>query len=237
MRKSFVIFLALTLAIPLTFATAFAGNGAPSGAHYNLNLLGKDKCPGDDLIGANRHTIMVLLNFSDPDANNTLGDNLGNYATLDKKNKIFLAPGTDFQVTDGNACDGNGARFTLPADIATAWTIWVRELGKPGGTGDIALCGVDDSGTPVDTADDEVVCSTDQVLLMRNKGKSTFRNVTRQLTTIDYQILAGYDGIDNPIYVQDSATLFDADFYQYLWDYDNNGLRLIQLRFYPAPVQ
>jgi hypothetical protein len=26
--------------------------------------------------------------------------------------------------------------------------------------------------------------------------------------------------------------LFEDDFFQYFWDYDNNGLRLAQLRFY-----
>lgn len=234
MRKLFLFSMVFALTLTMGFGIALAGNGAPKGTHYNLNLLGKDNCPGDDLTGSNRHTIMVLLNFSDQDADNILGDDPGNYVTLDKRNKIFLAPGTDFQVTDGNACDRNGAGFTLPANVATAWTIWVRELGKPGGTGDIALCGVSDSGT-ADPSDDEVVCSTDQVLLVRDTGKSTFRNVTRQLTTIDYQILVGYEADGTtPIYVQDSAILFDSDFYQYLWDYDNNGLRLVQLRFYPV---
>ena len=28
--------------------------------------------------------------------------------------------------------------------------------------------------------------------------------------------------------------IFDSTFYQYFWDYDNHGLRLVQLRFYPV---
>ncbi len=235
MKKSMLVIFAIVISLPLTFSMALAGNGAPSGPHYNLNLLGKDNCPGGDMIGSDRHTIFVKLNFSDADANNILGDNPGNYVTLDKTNKIFLSSGTDFQVTDGNACNKGGAAFTLPANIATAWNIWIRELGKPGGTGDIVLCGVTAGADGIaGTADDEIVCSTNQVLLVRNTGKSTFRNVTQQLTTIEYQIITGYDANGNPIYVQDTATLFDSDFYQYLWDYDNNGLRLVQLRFYPA---
>ena len=31
-----------------------------------------------------------------------------------------------------------------------------------------------------------------------------------------------------------TINLFDPMLYQYFWDYDNNGLRLVQLRFYPA---
>jgi hypothetical protein len=29
--------------------------------------------------------------------------------------------------------------------------------------------------------------------------------------------------------------IFDSAFYQYFWDFDYNGLRLVQLRFYPLP--
>src|SRR6266436_9639793 len=90
-------------------AAAFAtGNGAPSGSHYNLNILGKDQCAGDDLTGSDRHTIQVLLNFTDnPDG--TLA------SSLDKRNKIFLVPSTDgdFHVLDRNACNANGALFAL----------------------------------------------------------------------------------------------------------------------------
>ena len=36
---------------------AFAtGNGAPSGSHYNLNIIGKENCSPADLTGSNRHT-------------------------------------------------------------------------------------------------------------------------------------------------------------------------------------
>ena len=59
------------------------------------------------------------------------------------------------------------------------------------------------------------------------------RQITRELTTLEYLILTGYDINGDPIYVADTAVLFDSDFYQYFWDYDNNGLRLVQLRFYP----
>ena len=194
-----------------------------SGTHFNLNLLGKNTCPGDDLVGTNRHTIMVLLNLYDsPEPDPIPGNPDVFFAGLDKRNKIFLAPGEDFQVVDGNACDGDGAKFTLPSNIATNWDIYVRELGKPGGTGEITTCAVD-------PATQEVVCSVSSVELARKGARPLWKKVTEDLTTIDYYILE-----DDGTLTDASVNLFHEAFENYFWDYDNNGLRLVQLRFYPA---
>jgi len=230
----------LVLAVVLGFVTPLLAQDPIklSGTHYNLNLLGKNNCPGDDMIGSNRHTIFVQLQYEDADMDPILGDDPGNIVWLDthKTNKIFLAPGEDFQVTDGNACDKGGAAFTLPSNVATEWLVYVRELGKPGGTGDIVTCGIADTGVVGDTSDDEIVCSMVNVPLERNKGKSVWRNVTTELTTITYQIPI-IDEFGNVTgYVTQTANLFESVFYQYFWDYDNNGLRLVQLRFYPNPA-
>jgi hypothetical protein len=221
--------IALALAAP---AAAQTGNGAPNGNHYNLNILGKDNCAGDDLTGSNRHTIQVLLNFDD-------GDNTGQvFSALDRRNKILLTEG-DFQVLDGNACDGDGARFQLPANPFTcesdtscedpefqAYTVWSRALAKPGGSATMTTCTTDVGADGVlGTVDDTVLCSTEHVLLVRSTGKSRFENVTKQLTTVYVDI----DGDGD----QDRLGIFDDDLRSYFWDYDNRGLRLTQLRFYP----
>src|SRR5437867_7550236 len=174
--------LGLALAAP-AFAT---GNGAPSGSHYNLNIIGHNNCPGDDLKGTNRHVIDVFLNFHDGSQNGQTA------TTLDKTNKIFLAQG-DFQVLDGNACDGDGAKFQLPANPFSCpaddpaclntdptfqnYTVWVRALGTPGGHATITTC-------ENDLTTLEIVCSMENVLLVRNTGKSRFTNVTKELTTV-----------------------------------------------------
>ena len=31
--------------------------------------------------------------------------------------------------------------------------------------------------------------------------------------------------------------IFDPLLYSYFWDYDNNGLRLVQMRFVPVPAE
>ncbi len=210
----------ITAAIALvacSSAPAFAGNGLDvNGAHYNLNIAGKAACAPVALTGSNRHVIEVLLNFNDGSQNGQAA------ATLDRTNKIFLSPGSDFQVTDGNACDKDGAGFTLPAG---GYSVWARALAKPGngvttGIATITLCAVDTLGT-ADTSDDVIVCNTapDIVSLVRKNGQPVFTNVTKELTTLTIG--------------STTVNLFDAPYYGFFWDYDNNGLRLAQLRFYP----
>ena len=245
-RLTFYLVLSVIVALAGPAYAQLTGNGMPSGAHYNLNILGKDNCPGDELKGGNRHTIFVKLRFTDPDADNILGDDPGNIVTLDRTNKIFLYPG-DFQVLDGNACDGDGAAFQLPPngtlqpgpdgvlytsdDVITGATyeIYLRELGKPGGSGDIRTCGIDEGPDGVaNTNDDEVVCSSENVLMFRDTGKPKARNVTSELTTLVLSVDVDGDTVFETVRIP----IFDPLLYQYFWDYDNNGLRLVQLRFY-----
>ena len=49
--------LIVALAVP---ASAQTGNGAPSGPHYNLNIIGVDKPKTATLTTSDRHTIFVL---------------------------------------------------------------------------------------------------------------------------------------------------------------------------------
>ncbi len=220
LNKQFATISILVAAMGLSLS-AQAGNGAPSGAHYNLNILGKTTCSGDDLKGTSRHNIQVLLNGgqSAADVNGTLALN------VDKKNKIYLIQSYDgsFSVPDGNACDSDGASFKLPAP--GTYDIYARALGKPGGAATMTTCatGSGDDGI-LHTADDEIVCSTENAVLARSTGKSTFANVTSALTTITADI----DGDGNT----ETVGIFDTQLYDYFWNYDNHGLRLAQLRFY-----
>lgn len=223
MRTTRYIALSLLVSALGLALTAQAGNGAPSGAHYNLNITGHNTCAGDDLTGSNRHTIQVLLSGGDraQDIDGTLASD------IDKRNKIYLAQSVDgsFAVLDGNACDGDGAIFQLPAP--GGYEIYARALGKPGGSATMTTCatGAGEDGV-LNTADDEIVCSTENVVLVRTTGKSSFSNVTRELTTI----YADIDG-DGDL---ERVEIFDPALYDYFWNYENRGLRLAQLRFYPV---
>lgn len=199
-----------------------------SGSHYNLNIQGKTNCAGSDLTGSNRHTIQVLLNYHDQNYNGVP------YVDLDRRNKIFLSGGTDFQVLDGNACDSGGAQFQLPYDVATSWKIYARALAKPGGSATMTLCGVDDMGTAT-TADDVIFCNTgdDVVSLKRYTGKPQWQDVTKELTHLNACVDLNNDAVVAADECVD-VNVFDPTLYEYFWDYDNWGLRLTQLRFYPA---
>ncbi len=142
---------------------------------------------------------------------------------------IYLTQGP-FAVCDGNgfdpayACDGTpvasqGAVFQLPCDALTdtctsgtsqAYTIWARALGKPGGQAIVTTCATDLTNT--------VVCSTSSEVLVRGSGKQTFKNVTTALTTINTTL--------------GTISLFQTGFLNFFWQYDNFGLKLLQVRFY-----
>lgn len=250
MRKVFGL-VAVAAVVALCSAPAMAapqgetGNGAPSGSHYSLNIIGHTNCPGDDLKGSNRHVIAVLLNGGD-----AVGDIVGKHpSTISKVNKIYLKEG-DFQVLDGNACDGDGAKFQLPAnpcddgdttdgictdpgannDNFTEYLVYVRALGAPGGSAIITTCATDEGPDfTFGTDDDVIVCSSENVVLVRSTGPSKFTNYTKELTTLVVTIDIDDDGDTELVRVE----LFNPELEDYFWNYDNNGLRLAQLRFYP----
>lgn len=178
------------------------GNGAPNGAHYNLNIIGVSKDKTAAMDDNNGHRIFVKL--------------WG-------KVKIGLAEGDNFQVLDANGTDGNGAKFQLPDpdpdnDSITFYSVWARALGKPGGWSDMMTGFIDSLGNEY--------FSLDTLTMQRTKGGQKFVDVSEQLLTLTVDVDG--DGITEQV------GLFGDSTYQYLWDYDNHGLKLLQLRFYPV---
>src|SRR5438093_7097746 len=85
MRNRIGVMIAIGMTLGVGSAFAQTGNGATSGSHYNLNILGKTDCTPADLTGSDRHTIQVLLN-----GGQSVTDINGMPITvLDKQNKIF----------------------------------------------------------------------------------------------------------------------------------------------------
>jgi hypothetical protein len=223
--------LAIVVATGMVVTPSYADNGAPSGPHYNLNIIGVDKGKTAPMTGSDRHTIFVALGSKD--------------ASIESR--IYLTPG-DFQVCDGNAfdaahaCDGTqvasqGAVFQLPCNTnltstsgeiivpctvgdTASYQIWARGLGKPGGQATITTCATD----PVTN---ELVCSTENALLVRQTGKSWFKNVTNELSSIMADVNG--DGI------LERVSLFAGGLQDFFWQYDNQRLKLAQLRFYFVP--
>jgi hypothetical protein len=183
----------------------YNGNGSPSGSHYTLNILGMDNPKGkteDETSNSNGRRIFVPLNG---------------------KTKILLTEGP-YDVIDYDGTDGT-AIFQLPnpdpdCDGTTDYSVYARGLGG-GGSADITTCA--DPKTPGNDGDD--YCSIGNTVTLsgpKGNGAASFTNVSRQLlyVTGDFG-----DGVKR-------YPLFGDPLYDYYWDYDNNGLRLAQLRFY-----
>jgi hypothetical protein len=235
------------LAIVLAMATliagsaiASAGNGAPQGPHdYQLNIIGTSE-KNADMDGNNGHRIFVHL---------------------EGKSKINLVEGDDFAVIDANGTDREGATFQLPApgydayivgdpgdaDVESGYSVFIRPLGKPGGWASITTCAelVDSTfagllpGPFVRTLmregmEDGTECSVDQantVMLYRDKGKSSFTNETAALTSVVFNVVyTDTSGAEQTVQIR--VPLFDDIMDGEYWEYDNNGLRLAQVRFY-----
>jgi hypothetical protein len=240
--------LPLLLIVATGAITGFAqqhitGNGAPSGAHYDLNIIGVTQGKNPTLTGSDRHTIFVPL-VSDQ---GVLDTDVASGAD------ILLTQGP-FTVCDGNAfdaaydCLGNkisnqGAVFQLPCNtnITTAtgttlvpcpltgavasYTVWGRAAGTPGGSSTITTCATD-------TLTLTVVCSVNSnvAVFTRKSGKPVFSDVTNQLTSIVTP--AGTCNTKTITAGTCTVALFASGFQGFFWDYDNNGNKLLQLRFY-----
>ena len=143
------------------------------------------------------------------------------------KTRINLSEGP-FDVLDANGTDGTAA-FQLPnpdvdGDGTTSYSVYVRALGKPGGHADMQSCYEDSTGTwcAVDFAG-----GVSQIEIERTKGKQTFENVSKDLLYIDYCVTWD-NGVCTDV---DQVPLF-SESVSYFWEYDNQGLKLAQFRFY-----
>lgn len=191
-------------------SVATTGNGAPSGAHYNLNIIGMSKEKNVNMDGDGGNTIFVALGTRDASV----------------RTRIMLeqsASAGEFAVLDKNGTDGT-ASFSLPAP--GTYTIWARALAKPGGSATMTTCATDVTGTVADGD----ICSTENEVFVRGTAKSSFKNVTTSLTTIELDPLAFPDAVT--ACGGTTVDLFDPCLDGYFWQYDNNGLRLLQLRIY-----
>ena len=259
MKKLVVVTLALVMVLalgvtPVIAAQDVTGNGAPSGQHYNLNIIGVQNPKTADMDGSNGHVIFVPL--------------VGK-----AKIELMKAPeGESFAVLDANGTDGP-AIFQLPdpglvpylvgdtegKDTISDYSVFVRPLGKPGGWATITTCADLADSTFAGLLPGNFVkalnragefggyASVEQVgqditLRTTGKDKKGFQNVTAELLTIVFKVEVDLDddGItDDIVYVR--VPIFDDIIDNEYWEYcngnpdDNNpGLKLLQVRFYPV---
>jgi hypothetical protein len=256
MKKLVITSLVIALGIGMGIAMAqydydTTGNGAPK-----AKLLGKL-----NIIGVKKEK---NVNMENKDVGNVIFVGLGRNGQADRT-KIYLTEGDDFAVLDKNGTDGEAA-FMLPdpnldpyliggdmnnVDTESAYTVVVRALGKPGGFADIRTCAdlLDPNFAGLlpnylskaiqnEEVDPNTYCSVEQVpqtFTTRYKGKSEFMNVTAELLTIVFAIeIEVTEGNFEIVYIR--VPIFDDMLDNEYWEYDNQGLKLLQVRFYDVPT-
>lgn len=209
MRRFLIALAAFAATSALSTPLAFAGtgNGLPSGPHFNLNIHGVAN--GQGFSGQNQNDIFVPLNGSC---------------------KIMLNQSFtyDFQVLQPDCVNNPTAEFSLPAPCAispttglctsttTYYSVYAKALGTPGGSSNMTTCGTDPTTN-------EQVCSLNAVMAVRGTGNSKYSNVSSCLLFLT----SPSTGAQTPI--------FSQNYQNYFWQYENDGLRLLQLRFYQVP--
>ena len=219
MKKNVALAAALVFAVMLVLPSLVAavpkedkGNGAPSGPHWNLNIIGvpKDK------------------NMPENNGGGVIFVKLGN-DEVSIRTRINLEEGPNFAVLDKDGTDGSATLQLIdpfPEDVSPGintgeeaiYKIYIRALGKPGGSATITSGFTDELGNDW--------LSLEPITVERTKGQSRFSDQTLKLTTIYVDITP--DGIDNPV----RYNLFGNELWEYFWDYDNSGLKLLQMRIY-----
>jgi len=170
------------------------------------------------------HYTLNLIGVSNPKSTDLSGNGSRIFVPLSGSTKIMLSPG-DFQVLDANGTDGS-ASFQLPNPDptnsgTTTYSVFARALGKPGGSSTQTTCATDPTTG-------ELWCSVYSSVQVRGTGKSTFTNVSKQLLYL-YADINGDGTVER-------YNLFDSALQNYYWQYDNDNLKLLQLRFYQVPT-
>jgi hypothetical protein len=244
MKKLVLGSIVFGLAMMLAYGTVFAGkdlngNGFPTGRHYNLNIIG---VPMDKevptMTGSNRHTIFVPLNSGED---------------VDRQVKIKYvtdpADPDNFRVLDGNATDDDLAIIQVPYEYCDdlnagcydllSFEVYARALGKPGPTTgavvtaecEYTLSVVDPDGTEGLTCEDTLVLGSFEA---RRPGKKPItQDITKIFRATGCLDLGGEVWCDTGDLEFRNIWIFNIPFLEsYMWDYDNNGLKLLQVRFY-----
>jgi hypothetical protein len=232
MRKSIGLNVAvLVIAAVFSIGTAFAGNGAPSGPHWNINIIGHPKggIGGDYSSG---HSIMIpLRNVTGleelvciPDGVTFL-DNSGVTTVTSEPTgaKIYFVPGDHFEIIDRDATDSDGAKIMVPVDSATGdiqFNVYIRVLGKPNTCMNINAYAYD--------LEQNLWFQAGTVSVSRKTGKSTFvraNDLFRVWFCVVDDTNKCADGGAN-------LSVFNDIFDSYFWNILNDGTRLVQVRLY-----
>ncbi len=247
MKKIVITSLIVMMIAGITWALESTDGTKLNGPHYNLNIIGVPKNKTADMKGDNNGGVIFVPLTGKVKINLVEGPD---YAVLDKNGTDgdgallqLPDPGLDPYVVGGDMTD---------VDTMSDYSVFVRPLGKPGGWATITTCAdvVESSLTEFLSAKEIKVlneacelggvASVEQVgseITLRKKGKSSFTNVTAELLTIVLKVEIWLDDGAGGTYLADTVyvrvPIFDDLIENEYWEYDNHGLKLLQVRFYP----
>ena len=221
-----VVGLLATLVVLGGMSADAEANGPAPHPDYLVNIIGVDNAKTNDLDDTDRRTIFV---------------------NLEGLSKINLEESEEFQVLDGNGTDKDGATLGLldpdvdgDGVLDGTYSVHVRALGTPGGSATISTCAeIVDLGLDGELSvknrrsliDPDAYCTLEQydVNLVRNNGRPMWGNVTQELLTITFEVEITVDDVTTTERI--TIPLFDDRIEGEFWEYNNNGLRLVQVRF------
>ncbi len=177
-----------------------------NGPHYNLNIHGSKTIK--DVGISDGHSMFVKL---------------------EGKTRILMTQdGGGFLVTDPNGTDGSASFNIAPGH----YNVYARALGKPNGNVHIQA-----NGTFNDTLAGETLIMLGYVDISRSKGQPQVLNINN-LFYVDVTICtAVVEGVCTETTTYTDTWVFDIpELLSYYWDYDNAGLKLLQVRFYPCTL-
>jgi hypothetical protein len=244
MKKWMVFGIVFAVIFIFGFDAAFAGNGAPSGSHFQFNILGK-KGKGTSADDSSGRTIMIPLkttpgpsNFSGCDTAQENGgvyfvdDIWPNYqSTVPAGNaKLYFdvcQSCTSFEITDRNAIDDGVARINVPASMLDATTkgilfdVYIRVMGKP-------LQCMEINGYAYDGA----YYFHSGTVYLSKKARTTFTQINDLFNVYycDYDVSPSENTTCN-----NEISVFSDVFASYFWNILNDGTKIVQVRIYARP--
>ena len=240
MKKVFTIVLAVALLVTLVVPSVVLAKSPKTdfnvnGPHFNLNLVAKDKVMPGDYDNPDRHTMFIPLDTSSFTPFKT-----GNKAFSDPPDsmtgvRVNVTQGADWEVIDGNATDGVGA-FQIAAG---KWDVYIAVKAKKPHVSDAHtyIAGWIEAWDKMNTM--WYYLKVGDVTVSKN-GRWTDASTILWVSDAEdpFDIVTG-----DPMWVFDYMPLMDALTFgdsqdrfsdlAYLWQVDNHGNKLIQLRFYP----
>jgi len=251
MKKYLAIALAAVLLISLIPTTVMAGpEGTPDANRiFKMNIIGVPKGKSASLDGDNGARIFVNLGKTSESVASAIWLEEGDDFEIldangtDEDGATFMMPPPGY--------DAYNVADPPEGGVWSDYSIYIRSLGKPGGWATITTCAdLLESGLAEYLSGDLVrvmnreglfggLASVEQVgqeITQRPKGKSLFTNVTAALTSIVFEVVVDMDGdlttTDDQITEYVRVPIFDDMLSNEYWEYDNHGLKLLQVWIY-----